>query len=60
MAMPSRPTFDYYEALKVSKTATQDEITKSYRKLALIHHPDKNPDNPRATEHFQKVSYAEN
>lgn len=58
--MPSRPAFDYYEALEVSKAATQDEITKSYRKLALIHHPDKNPENPGATERFQKVSYAKN
>ncbi|TFK70296.1 DnaJ-domain-containing protein [Pluteus cervinus] len=36
---------DYYELLEVSEDATQEEIKKSFRRLALIHHPDKNQDN---------------
>ena len=53
--MPHRPDFDLYEALEVSKTATTQEIRDSYRRLALVHHPDKNPGDAEATERFQRV-----
>ena len=49
---------EYYEVLGVSKTATKDEIKKAYRKLALQFHPDKNPDNKDAEEHFKDVNEA--
>jgi curved DNA-binding protein len=49
---------DYYKILGVSKKATADEIKKSYRKLAVKYHPDKNPDNKAAEEKFKEVSEA--
>ena len=51
-------TTDYYELLEVSRTSTADEIKKSYRRLALEHHPDKNPDNPEAEEKFKELARA--
>jgi molecular chaperone DnaJ len=44
--------------LNVAKTASAEEIKKAYRKLALLKHPDKNPDDPKAAENFQVLSKA--
>ncbi len=49
---------DFYEVLGVSRTATDQEIKSSYRKLALQFHPDRNPDNPDAEEKFKECSEA--
>src|SRR6185295_11086078 len=49
---------DYYKTLGVSKSATQDEIKKAYRKLAVKYHPDKNPGDKKAEEKFKEVNEA--
>ena len=49
---------DYYEVLGIEKTASQDEIKKAYRKLALKYHPDRNPDNKEAEESFKEAAEA--
>lgn len=52
-------TADYYDILEVAKTASKEDIKKSYRKLALKWHPDKNPDNQEtATKKFKEISEA--
>jgi curved DNA-binding protein CbpA len=51
-------THDYYKTLGVSRTASADEIRKSYRRLARKHHPDLNPGDKAAEEHFKRVQEA--
>jgi curved DNA-binding protein CbpA len=59
MATEQEPKKDYYQILGVSKDASIDEIKKSYRKLALQYHPDKNLDNKEEAESkFQQISEA--
>jgi DnaJ-class molecular chaperone len=48
----------FYNILEVPETATPDEIRKSYRRLSMLYHPDKNGNSQESTEKFQKISEA--
>jgi DnaJ-class molecular chaperone len=56
--MQKSPNSSFYDILEVPETASQDEIKKAYRKLSMIHHPDKNGNSQESTEKFQKISEA--
>ena len=50
---------DYYNVLKVSRTVSEEDLRKAYRRLAMKWHPDKNPDNKKEAEaKFKKISEA--
>ena len=49
---------DYYEILGVAKGASADDLKKAYRKLAMQHHPDRNPGDKKAEEKFKEISHA--
>jgi molecular chaperone DnaJ len=49
---------DYYEILGVNKNATKDDLKKAYRKLAMMYHPDRNPDDKDSEEKFKEAAEA--
>lgn len=56
--MSARQAKDPYELLGVSRSASAEEIKISYRKLAMQYHPDRNPGDAQAEEHFKEISHA--
>jgi molecular chaperone DnaJ len=56
--MATTEKHDYYEVLGVGRSATEEEIKRAYRKLAVKFHPDKNPDDPHAEEKFKELGEA--
>src|SRR6185295_20038671 len=49
---------DYYEVLGVAKDAAEADVKKAYRRLAMKHHPDRNPGNPEAESSFKECKEA--
>src|SRR6476659_2458624 len=49
---------DYYEVLSVNRDCSEEDLKKSYRRLAMKWHPDRNPDNPKAEENFKEAKQA--
>mmetsp|Transcript_16471 Transcript_16471/g.23428 ORF Transcript_16471/g.23428 Transcript_16471/m.23428 type:complete len:388 (-) Transcript_16471:138-1301(-) len=58
MLQPNLKSSNYYEILGCARNASDAELKKAYRKLAVKWHPDKNPDNEEATKNFQAISEA--
>ncbi|KAJ7207997.1 X-domain of DnaJ-containing-domain-containing protein [Mycena pura] len=48
----------YYDILGITPAATTDDVKKAYRRMAIKHHPDKNPDDPNAEERFKEIAIA--
>ena len=49
---------DYYEVLGVDRNAAEADLKKAYRRMAMKHHPDRNPDDAKAEENFKEIKEA--